>query len=333
MPIAGRTKSEAHSLRELRNLGLLDSRNDSRFDSVIHLASSIFDVPVALVSPIDGEGLCISVQTGLDTGDVPPDISFRAPAMPPGCEMLVIADTATDPRFMKSPLVIGNMNIRFYAGIRLVDDATGQTFGHLCILDRKPRDFSPAALQNLRYLATVVSALMDLHRRTEALGAVAATDLLTGLSNRSAFDAVLASSFDDVTLGHGPGLLYIDLDHFKDVNDNFGHAAGDQVLVWFAALLRSCLSAGEIPARIGGDEFCVLLRTCEPGETMALGTRILDAARARRCEIAGEDLKLRLSIGCAEYPRQGQSPAELLQAADAALYRAKRMGRDNVQSA
>jgi diguanylate cyclase (GGDEF)-like protein len=125
-------------------------------------------------------------------------------------------------------------------------------------------------------------------------------------------------------------LLFIDLDHFKDVNDSFGHAAGDQVLQEVAMRLAGCLREVDTIARQGGDEFVVLLEDVEaPEEVEQIAARMQEVL-AEPLAIAGGEIRVTSSIGVALYPRHGETVSALIGKADLAMYRAKELGRNTV---
>jgi diguanylate cyclase (GGDEF)-like protein len=152
----------------------------------------------------------------------------------------------------------------------------------------------------------------------------AQTDGLTGLANRRAFDEHLA-----VDAARPPvALIMIDLDHFKRLNDTYGHQAGDGVLRMVAGILRQEAPPGALAARYGGEELALIL----PGADGATGYNVAERIRAA-IATAGGPVPVTASLGVAAGPPDGGSPAELLAAADAALYQAKRDGRDRVARA
>jgi diguanylate cyclase (GGDEF)-like protein len=162
----------------------------------------------------------------------------------------------------------------------------------------------------------------------------ASTDALTGLANRAAIDAHL----EHVTqigplLRTPPLLLLIDIDHFKWVNDEYGHPVGDGVMQRVAARLRATFrEADDFVARFGGDEFAVVVRDVEPGAELGIGERALFAVREMEVETPNGGLRCSISIGAARL-EIGESPAQWLRRADHALYEAKRAGRDRMVSA
>ncbi|MEH3053766.1 MAG: GGDEF domain-containing protein [Patulibacter minatonensis] len=156
--------------------------------------------------------------------------------------------------------------------------------------------------------------------------ALATTDGLTGLPNRRHLDDALDRACAQVARGHGSlGVLMLDVDKFKVLNDTHGHAVGDQVLQHVAKVLDGELRAGDMVARYGGEEFTVVM----PG---ADGFEVQGAAERLRCaiELSGGPVPVTVSVGVAYAPAHGFTREALLSAADGALYEAKRAGRNRV---
>jgi diguanylate cyclase (GGDEF)-like protein len=167
----------------------------------------------------------------------------------------------------------------------------------------------------------VIRDIADHKRREADLTRVAMTDPLTGLPNRRAFFRAVE---DLVERGQSAAVALIDIDHFKRVNDRFGHLVGDEVLIAFAAMARSSLTAGDQLARIGGEEFALLM----PGKSTAAAQGICVRLGARiagnNIETAAGSVEVTISAGIAQL--HGEADGALA-AADAALYRAKAQGR------
>lgn len=164
--------------------------------------------------------------------------------------------------------------------------------------------------------------------RADKLYRQAHFDPLTQLPNRLLFRDRLAQELAAISQSQGRGaLLYIDLDHFKKVNDAYGHAAGDQLLSVVAQRLRSCVKEGDTVARLGGDEFTVILRhATDAAAAAAVADRIIQSMN-QPMRIGGTDHVVRASIGVTLYPDDGAQLDELLRNADLAMYRAKDLGR------
>jgi len=161
----------------------------------------------------------------------------------------------------------------------------------------------------------------------ERVRVLAQTDEMTGLYNRAHFHALLDAA---CARGEQFGLMYIDLDQFKPINDGFGHAAGNLVLTQFAERLRQLAPSGACVARLGGDEFALMAPPGWDQQALdALSAAVLEAARARFSYL-GHDLSVSASIGVSMFPLHGADTAQLLHAADAAMYLSKRNGRNLV---
>jgi len=175
-------------------------------------------------------------------------------------------------------------------------------------------------------------ALFELAAKNEILEKLALTDPLTGLANRRAFQQALEAELSRVARhGRPASLLFLDLDHFKGVNDAHGHAVGDEVLAAFALVLKRGSRRGDLAARIGGEEFAVLLPTTGVVPAGLVAERIRRATETRPLGRA-VSVPVTVSIGLTSTEGQAQPPAaeELLRRADAALYRAKAEGRNRV---
>ncbi|MEO7773554.1 MAG: EAL domain-containing protein [Steroidobacteraceae bacterium] len=176
--------------------------------------------------------------------------------------------------------------------------------------------------------AARLALALSTNARTELLYRQAHFDPLTSLPNRLLFRDRLAQELSSANTNASRGaLLYIDLDHFKQVNDTLGHHAGDQVLTIVAQRLRSCVKDGDTVARLAGDEFTVILRSVvDPDGALAVADRVIESLQLP-VNIAGRDHFVKASIGLTLFPDDGNSIDELMRNADLAMYRAKESGR------
>ena len=166
----------------------------------------------------------------------------------------------------------------------------------------------------------------------EQMRLLAQYDPLTGLPNRALLaDRLQMALVQAKRDGDMVALLYLDLDNFKPVNDRFGHAAGDHLLREVAARLRDTVRDSDTVARIGGDEFILLLPAVKSqDDVLAVGGKILQVL-AEPFSLPGGTASVTASIGAAIYPLHGADGKELTRRADAAMYRAKELGRNNIQ--
>jgi diguanylate cyclase (GGDEF)-like protein len=190
--------------------------------------------------------------------------------------------------------------------------------------------FSPDQQELARWLAAQASVALENARLHRIVQRQAVTDELTGLANRRRFMDALATEIDRTErLGGGLAVLISDLDDFKVVNDSYGHQAGDQILRVFAEVLSDHVREVDTVARLGGEEFALILPETAADGLAALGERLLEALRTVSVRVDGEEIGITASFGAAEHV-PGESADELLSRADVALYRAKAGGKDQV---
>ncbi|WP_223488295.1 diguanylate cyclase domain-containing protein [Pseudomonas sp. A-RE-19] len=218
------------------------------------------------------------------------------------------------------------------------------TVAHAARSDRAfDRRVPPADIAELDNLGNDFNALLDeleswqthLQSENETLAHQASHDSLTGLPNRAFFEGRLMRALRSAgKLDERVAVLFLDSDRFKEINDNFGHAAGDAVLVAVATRVRAQLREEDLVARLGGDEFAVLLTPLHKTEDAERIADKIIASMEAPIPLPGTiQVLTSLSIGIAVYPDHGVTPGELLDAADAAMYQAKRLSRGAQQTA
>ena len=221
------------------------------------------------------------------------------------------------------------------------DTASGNTRLHL--VDARRRDGSTvvcewhiAALRNaLGRITSSLALIQDVSQRVEAerrLTEIAQRDTLTRLLNRNALEPTLRAFIERARQTNtGVAVLFLDLDHFKNINDTLGHRVGDLMLIEVATILRSCVRAEDEVARIGGDEFMVVIGHDRP-KSIAHETaqRIIDAL-GTPIRVENQRLSVTSSIGIAVYPDHGRAPDALIRSADLAMYRAKEDGKNRFE--
>jgi diguanylate cyclase (GGDEF)-like protein len=256
---------------------------------------------------------------GQSSAPVPRELSFCSHTIV-NDGMLVVPDTRTDPRFCDNPYVTSAPYIRFYAGYPLAVPG-GSRLGALCLVDFDPRNFGDEDVALLRDLATMVE-------QEVAAVQMATVDELTLLLNRRGFEASAPQALQLCTRMSKPAsLLFFDLNHFKQINDTFGHAEGDRALKVFAETLRKVLRSSDLPARLGGDEFVALLIDSNRDETALVVERLRTAINERN-EVDRRGYDIRFSVGQVELPPDARGAiADLLARGDAEMYKNKQATR------
>jgi diguanylate cyclase (GGDEF)-like protein len=213
--------------------------------------------------------------------------------------------------------------------------ATSQgVVGALALWTSLAQRFDDDALELLRTLAPHAALQLEQALEYGRLRDTAERDPLTGLRNRRAFDRALAREAARLDrYGHPMALLVLDLDHFKAVNDQFGHDAGDAVLQGLARRIEAAIRDVDLAARFGGEEFVVLLPETDLAAATEVAERLRRSVEDWEIAFAGEPLPIRVSIGASACPTPVTDPKQLVRSADTALYQAKREGRNRVAQA
>ncbi|KPQ00189.1 GGDEF domain-containing protein [Marinobacter sp. HL-58] len=179
----------------------------------------------------------------------------------------------------------------------------------------------------------VFSHVYEVTRETSErqLMKIAQTDPLTGLANRARLTDIFEREKHRARRYNSPiSVLVLDLDHFKDVNDDHGHETGDRALQYIARTFRECLRATDLAARLGGEEFGILLSNTNSEQALEVAEKIRIAVASTPLTINGNVIRLTLSGGVAELGTDGDTLRELVRAADARLYAAKDAGRNQI---
>lgn len=308
---------EKQRLEKLRALKILDSAPEERFDRLTRMAKKMFGVDISVVSLVD-EGRQWFKSRSEDSGlpeECGRDISFCGHAIL-GDQVFIIEDALQDERFYDNPLVTGHPNIRFYAGYPLKVNS-GSALGTLCIFDREPRSFDADDLQLLQDLGTMAE------QEIAALQ-LATLDELTLISNRRGFTDLARHGLNVCKRkGLKAAVVLIDLNKFKPINDNFGHAEGDRALVVFANALRAVFRKSDTCGRIGGDEFAVFMLDADEHDALEAISR-LRANLADYNQASQRGYNIEFSAGYVISDPEAEEQIEvLLKQADERMYAAK----------
>jgi diguanylate cyclase (GGDEF)-like protein len=324
-PVASSARLEAavtrpERLAALVCAGLVDGGPEPVFDRFARVAAQVADAPVAIVSLVTEDrqyfaGMCGVKQPLADARQTPLTHSFCQHVVANEAP-LVIEDARADP-VLCSSLAIVDLDVIAYAGFPIVTPE-GHVLGSLCVVDGTPRPWDPRHLDALSDIAVLIGNELERRNLVRRLAADARTDALTGLANRRAWDEQLPQALHHAQrLEHPLSAVLIDIDHFKTYNDRDGHPAGDFALRQLGARWSVHVRDIDVLARIGGEEFGLLLPGCDAHETL----QVVDRLR--------HDMPVGLtaSAGIAAWSAP-MTAEQLVAGADRELYRAKSEGRD-----
>jgi len=316
-------RDEAGRLAALARYQILDTPTEPQFDRITSLVRSVLEVPISVVSLLDQDRQWFKSCIGLNVRQTARDVAFCDRTIRAD-EPLVVGNAAEDERFKDNPLVTGEPGIRAYAGVP-IRTPDGYNLGSLCAIDTKPRTFTPDQIEILKKFADLVMDEIELRQ-------IASVDELTGFLTRRAW---LEEAKKAIARAHRHGrpasIAIFDLDHFKSVNDRFGHPAGDKVLEAVSASCRETVREGDVLGRLGGEEFACLMPETAQADAMTVAER--HRARIAQLSIAIDDprtarLAITASFGVACLGPSVSTPEAWLTLADRALYEAKKAGRN-----
>jgi diguanylate cyclase (GGDEF)-like protein len=213
-------------------------------------------------------------------------------------------------------------------------NAGGRTIGIVELISfQAQRHLDEAQMQAAEAMASLAATGLEKVRLLGQLRSAADMDLVTGVHNHRYLQERLRQEVARSARSHSPfGVLMLDLDKFKPVNDRHGHADGDRVLHAIGATIKAHVRTSDVVARYGGDEFVVLMPDTPPEHAEHVARRVVNGIVQRRHQMSdGTEVSVGVSAGLAVYPADGRTSAQLLQASDAAMYAAKRTGGRQVE--
>ncbi len=329
-------------LANLRSYEIAGTPAEPAFDAVAGLVAALCEMPLALVTFVGEFDLWVKSCIGDFAYRPNRATSFCGHAIARPADVFVVEDARADLRFYDNPLVAGDPRIRFYAAAPLVP-SEGFPLGALCVIDFVPRILRENDRLALTLGARAISSVLDERRATRrldrslvdhrALAFAACHDALTGLPNRAYFIERLEARVRDADANdRAPfAVMFLDVDGFKDVNDTQGHVCGDAVLVAIARRLAKIVRGSDVVARMGGDEFTVLVQCASDRDAIArLADRIVRAIAAP-IHVGKIELSMTMSIGIAIASDAHDRVEELISEADAAMFEAKAAGRNRFE--
>jgi diguanylate cyclase (GGDEF)-like protein len=289
------------------------------------VVSSLLHVDAdGLIHPLGSPSLPEDFSSSLEGAPIGPDIGSCGTAAYLGVPVLAV-DIDTDPRwqpFKARPLEIG-LRACWSTPIKAKD---GRVIGTFAFYFRECR--APS-----RWHQRIVDACVHLSalaiERKEARAQIARLayhDMLTGLPNRARLLQLINQAIEACPAGKRAALVFVDLDHFKDINDTLGHGAGDELLIELTQRLRGKIRSGDIIGRLGGDEFVILLSDCDAEGASRIASSITEAL-VSPLQLGDRQVPISASMGISIYPDNATDIDTLMQQADAAMYQAKQAGR------
>jgi diguanylate cyclase (GGDEF)-like protein/PAS domain S-box-containing protein len=329
-----RALSQQAVVAKLGERALQNGDPDSLMRAATSLIGEIDGVHSACIWEVGRDGRRLNLRAGLEDEVVGAGRrvsaardSHAGAALDSGAATIV-SEWSDEKRFTMPPVLRA---LGAASSLAVMIDGKDHPFGVLDVHATEPHRFSPKDVPFLQAAANVLADAFERHAADQALRHRVLHDSLTGLPNRLSFVDALGDALRRATASGSPvGILFLDLDHFKPLNDSLGHHAGDALLRAVASRLRAHLRPGDLVARFGGDEFGILIdRLADEEEALAIADRVA-AAFAQPFSMEGVEHFFSASIGIAVARNSEQRTvnAELLiRDADAAMYRAKENGR------
>jgi diguanylate cyclase (GGDEF)-like protein len=244
-------------------------------------------------------------------------------------ESLIVPEVSQDPRFAEA---VSDRKFRIRSAICMPLRSRLRTLGVIQLFNCRLESLTDYTISFLHVLCDYAAIAIENARAVERIQELTITDDCTGLNNQRHLYRVLEKESERTKRFGSPfSLIFIDLDHFKQVNDEYGHLIGSRLLAEFGQSLRALVREVDSTFRYGGDEFIVLLPETGKSEAQRLALHLHERLRLRRYRVSDRlQLQIRASFGVATYPEDGRSIHEVIRVADAMMYLVKNSTRDNV---
>ena len=289
------------------------------------VVSSLLHVDAdGLIHPLGGPSLPEDYSRALEGIAIGPNIGSCGSAAYLG-EAVLAEDIDTDPRwqpFKTRPLEVG-LRACWSTPIKAKDGRVIGTFAFYFRECRAPSRWHQRIVDACVHLSALA---IERQEARAQIARLAYHDMLTGLPNRARLRQLINQAIEGCPAGTSAALVFVDLDHFKDINDTLGHGAGDELLIELTQRLRGKIRPGDVLGRLGGDEFVIVLSDCDADAASRIASSITDAL-ALPLQLADRQVPISASMGISIYPDNATDIDTLMQQADAAMYKAKQAGR------
>jgi len=311
---------ESSRLEELYALNILDSGKEERFDRFTKLVSEIFQVPIAVVSLVDSNRQWFKSCVGLPVDNTSREVSFCGHALFEK-EILIVNNASQDKRFAENPLVIGDPNIRFYAGA-VLHGPTGQPLGTLCIIDKEPRELSQQQQDQLIQFAHLIEhELVYNYYLDEVRRAVEKSlyfDSLTGLPNKRLLNERLAQAIQSGSSDQIIAVIALRINRIKDLENTFSHQASEAIIHEMAVRLRKIFEKDNTIAKLDEDTFLIFLMNIKSNLIVQQLNKFIDVVKIP-FHFKNEKHTITCNIGVSLYPFDAKNEKNLISHAVYAL--------------
>lgn len=313
-------ETDGGRLSALDSFDILDTPGEIAFERIARLIRLALGVKAAAVTLMDGHRQWYKAVEGSPIREVPLNETFCKELLATGAPLL-IPDAAEDPRFRDNPHVTATNGVRFYAGVPL-KTRQGQVIGSVCAIDPLPRPHAGREVAILEVLAQLAMEGLELRQQ-------ATVDGLTRTMSRRAFkDATERQVALARRHRNAVSLISFDIDHFRAINDTYGHPAGDQVLVGVTKAVADHLRHSDLFGRLGGEEFSILLPHTDAERAYDVAEKLRTHLRTLKFPGSHPPITASASFGVATLDPGADDSERLLTKADEALQDAKRSGRN-----
>ena len=313
---------------------LLDNKDDfialEKWQRAVNLLSKMFGAPASFIVQHTPEGYQVVIASQQSNnpyeagGVISPDTNIFCRRVVTTLNQLYVADALEDAQWSDNPEVADD-GFRSYLGLPIAWP-DGTAFGTICVMDYESTNYQSPLFELLEQFRAFIEGDLDMLWHYDEMRELSLTDDLTKLFNRRGFLMLAQQKLKlakRCTLSLG--LLYVDMDNLKEVNDQYGHGAGDQAIEHMAKCIRSALRESDVAARMGGDEFAILM-VMEQGDELIKGTRRI-TEKLSLCLLDNPACRLSATVGDIEVPNGCEDIHEILALADKKMYEKKEKNR------